>query len=215
MEAAIKNLQKKTSFYGGVVSRLPRSKDGWGNAQLVDGLLSGDPTAADALFDKYGEQINSRIWHLLGTDAEHDDLVQQVFVQLLDSIHALRNPDALGPWINKVLVNTVNKELRYRTRRRWLSFVAELPEQTLDATQERDMVMHQIRAVLQRMNATESLVFVMRYVEEAKMEEIATSFAWSLAKARRKVARSREVFLKKSMRNAVLASLTEKFRSER
>jgi RNA polymerase sigma-70 factor (ECF subfamily) len=187
----------------------------WSNAQLVAGLVRGDPVAADILFDRYGEQVNSRIWHLLGMDVDHDDLVQQVFVQLLDSIHALRNPDALGPWINKVLVNTVNKELRYRTRRRWLTFVPELPERSVDSSQERDLVMRQIRTVLQKMNATDALVFVMRFVEESKMEEIAVSFNWSLAKARRKVARSKEVFVKKAMRNAVLASLTEKFNSER
>ena len=171
--------------------------------------------AAEVLFDRYSEQINTRIWHLLGTDADHDDLVQQVFVQLLDSIHALRNPEALGPWINKVLVNTVNKELRYRTRRRWLTFVPELPEREIDATQEEEMTIRQIRSILQKMSTTEALVFVMRFVEEYKMEEIATSFDWSLAKARRKVARARDVFVKKSMRNPHLASLTEKFSCER
>ena len=211
----INTLKKTPVSLGGVVRSLHRSTEGWTNRQLVDGLTRGDPIAADVLFDKYGEQINSRIWHLLGTDVDHDDLVQQVFVQLLDSIHALRNPDALGPWINKVLVNTVNKELRYRTRRRWLAFVPELPERSIDSSQERDLVLRQIRAVLQRMNATDAMVFVMRFVEESKMEEIAASFHWSLAKARRKVARSRDVFVKKAMRNAVLASLTEKLSSDR
>ena len=205
----------KAKSASGVLRSLALPTKRWGNSHLVEGLVRGDPMAAEVLFDRYGEQINTRIWHLLGTDVDHDDLVQQVFVQLLDSIHALRNPDALGPWINKVLINTVNKELRYRTRRRWLTFVSELPEREIDSTQEHELTISQIREVLHKMNTTEALVFVMRFVEEYKMEEIAASFEWSLAKARRKVARARDVFVKKSMRNPHLASLTEKFCSER
>ena len=205
-------MAKRTMPMTGVLRSLPLHSDRWGNEQLVEGLVRGDPAAAEVLFNRYGAQINRRVWHLLGTDIDHDDLVQQVFVQLLDSIHALRNPDALGPWINRVLVNTVSKELRYRTRRKWLSFVPEIPERPSDSTQERDLTVRQIQSVLQAMKTVDSMVFVMRFVDDAKMEEIASSFNWSPAKTRRKVARAREVFIKKAMRNPMLAFLAEEFK---
>jgi len=148
----------------------------------------------------------------MGADSDHDDIVQQVFVQLLDSIHALRNPDALGPWINRVLINTVSKEIRYRTRRRWLSFVPELPDRPSDSSQEKEILLGQVRQVLRAMNTTDSMVFIMRFVEDSKMEEIATSFNWSPAKTRRKVARAKEVFVKKAMRNPMLAFVAEEFK---
>lgn len=205
-------MAKRTTPISAAVRSLALHPDRWGNTQLVEGLVRGDPAAAEILFDRYGSQINRRVWHLLGTDSDHDDLVQQVFVQLLDSIHALRNPDALGPWINRVLINTVSKELRYRTRRRWLSFVPELPERPFESTQERDMTVRQVQAVLKTMKTTDGMVFVMRFVEDAKMEEIASSFNWSPAKTRRKVARVKEVFVKKAMRNPTLAFLAEEFK---
>jgi RNA polymerase sigma-70 factor (ECF subfamily) len=205
-------MKKTMPILSGVIRSLPLHPDRWGNAQLVEGLVRGDPAAAEVLFDRFGTQINRRVWHLLGTDSDHDDLVQQVFVQLLDSIHALRNPDALGPWINRVLVNTISKELRYRTRRRWLTFVPELPERISESTQEKDMTVKQIREVLKAMKVEDSMVFIMRFVEDAKMEEIASSFSWSPAKTRRKVARAREVFIKKAMRNPMLAFMAEDFR---
>jgi RNA polymerase sigma-70 factor (ECF subfamily) len=211
-ETAIKYQVKRTTPLSGVIRSLPIHPDRWGNVQLVEGLVEGDPAAAEVLFDRYGTLINRRVWHLLGTDSDHDDLVQQVFVQLLDSIHALRNPDALGPWINRVLINTVSKEIRYRTRRKWLTFVPEIPERASESSQERDMAGRQVHLVLGTMKATDRMVFVMRFVEDAKMEEIASSFGWSPAKTRRKVARAREVFVKKAMRNPMLAFMAEEYK---
>ena len=202
----------KRTTPSGVLCSLPLPADRWSNKRLVEGLVRGERAAADVFFERYAAQINRRVWHLLGTDAEHDDLVQQVFMQLLDSIHALRNPDALGPWVNRVLVNTVSKELRYRTRRKWLSFVPELPERPSESSQERDLTLRQVQAVLQSMKAVDGMVFVMRFVEDAKMEEIASSFSWSSAKTRRKVARAKEVFVKKAMRNPTLAFVAEEYR---
>ncbi len=212
-EAAIKYPRNGTTRSSSKVLRtIPLNPDKWGNAQLVEGLVRGDSAAAEVLFDKFGPQINRRIWHLMGADSDHDDIVQQVFVQLLDSIHALRNPDALGPWINRVLINTVSKEIRYRTRRRWLSFVPELPDRPSDSSQEKEILLGQVRQVLRAMNTTDSMVFIMRFVEDSKMEEIATSFNWSPAKTRRKVARAKEVFVKKAMRNPMLAFVAEEFK---
>ena len=197
----------------GVLRSLPLPADRWTNARLVEGLVRGERAAADVFFERYGAQINKRVWHLLGTDSDHDDLVQQVFVQLLDSIHALRNPDALGPWVNRVLVNTVSKEIRYRTRRKWLSFMPELPDRPAGSNPEQELSFRQVHAVLRSMKAVDGMVFVMRFVENAKMEEIASSFCWSSAKTRRKVARAKEVFVKKAMRNPTLAFLAEEYRT--
>ena len=63
--------------------------------EIVEGILSQDPSSARALVDKYGRLINHRVWRLLGADPEHEDVVQQVFVTILKSLPKLKDPEAL------------------------------------------------------------------------------------------------------------------------
>ncbi len=196
-----------------VVRLIPRT---YTDREIVDGMLCGEPAAAAALIDRFGPAVDRRVWRLLGADDEHEDIVQQVFARILESIHKLRDPDALRDWISAITVNSVRKELRRRRYRR-IFMVASVEDEHgyAPASQETMMVLRRGFAILDRMKPDERIVFVMRFVEGSELSEIATATGRSLATVKRHIGRARDIFFKKAARDPILASFLEERVDER
>ena len=101
------------------------------NQAIVSGVRQSDPRAVSALYMRFGPRINRIVWRLLGADPEHDDLVQEVFIQAMRSMHSLKNSEALGSWLAQVAVHCVHSEIRRRCRHRKV-FAA--PEEVQEVT---------------------------------------------------------------------------------
>ena len=76
--------------------------------EVADLLRRGSRAAATAVYDRFSALVNRWVWRLLGADAEHDDIVQQVFVRILRAGPNLRDSDKLAGWVHAITVNTVH-----------------------------------------------------------------------------------------------------------
>ncbi len=180
------------------------------HAELLSGLTEGDPEAARTLYRSFGERVNRLVWNLLGADAEHDDMVQQVFVNILGSIHRLREPGALEAWIIRVTTNTVRKELRSRKQRRLFRLSDEPPEQSDSRlAPDRRMLVRSFYRVLNAMRTGDRLVFTLRHVGGLSLTETAAACGVSETTAKRRLRRARERFYKRASRDFVLADVLE------
>lgn len=182
------------------------------DAQIVEGLARGSPSAGRALYDRYGDLVNRLVWRLLGADPEHDDVVHLTFVNVLGSIHKLKNPDSLRSWITGVTVNTVRKEIRSRRYRRILHLV---PEEPPDASEPGDEdLVRRIYAALERVGADERIAFTLHHVEGQSLPEVAAVTGGSLATVKRRIARARKTMVRELERDARLASAVEEMKNE-
>ncbi|MDD5308519.1 MAG: sigma-70 family RNA polymerase sigma factor [Deltaproteobacteria bacterium] len=178
------------------------------NEEILRGLERGDTIAADAFYERFGDTINRRVWRLLGADADHDDVVQQVFENVLSSIRGLRDPSSLGDWIAGVAVNTVRRELRRRKVRRILVLVREVPDApALDGGPEEGANARRFYAALDRMRIDDRIVFALRFVDGNTLEDTARLASCSLSTAKRRVERARKAFLSEAGQDPILASL--------
>jgi RNA polymerase sigma-70 factor (ECF subfamily) len=183
------------------------------NSEIVSGVLSRDVQAAAALYDRFAGHINRLVWRLLGGDEEHDDVVQQVFVNALGSMGKLKDPQALGGWLVGVAINTVRRELRSRKARQIFKLVpgtSELSPETVDP--DGQLLAPRFYAVLSRMRSADRVVFVLRFVEGYTLGECAAACRCSLATVKRKLTRARRVFFKYARMDPVLASWIEEVR---
>jgi RNA polymerase sigma-70 factor (ECF subfamily) len=183
------------------------------NSEIVEGVLNRDAQAAAALYDRFAGHINRLVWRLLGGDEEHDDVVQQVFVNALGSMGKLRDPQALGGWLAGIAINTVCREIRSRKARRIFRLVpgtSELPHDSLDADQQ--LLAPRFYAVVSRLRASDRIVFILRFVEGYTLGECAAACRCSLATIKRKLTRARRVFFKHARMDPVLASWIEEVR---
>ena len=177
-----------------------------GNAAIVEGMAAGDPHAAHVFCDRFGAMVNRLVWRLLGADNEHDDVVHDVFINAFNSIRSLKDPERLGQWIAGVTVNTVHREIRKRRLLRILHLVPDVEFAVRCLEGEDAVVARRFYAAIRAMKTDDRIAFVLRFVEELELGEVATACGCSLATAKRRVARARAAFAKRARRDPVLAA---------
>ncbi len=164
--------------------------------ELVARLRAGGAGAAAVLFDRFGDDVNRLVWRTLGADADHDDLVQQTFLEILKNVHKVRDPSRLRSWVVSVTLNTVRSEIRKRRFRR--PFFADAPAEHdfghLGEDHEAHELLSQTYAILDRLPANERIAFVLRYIEGYKLTEGAEACGCSLATFKRRLARAERTF---------------------
>jgi len=185
-----------------------------GDAEIVAGLIAGDSRAAGELFDRYASKINGKVWRLLGADSDHDDLVHQVFIHILNGIGKLKNPDSLEDWIYGITVNTVRREIRRRRYRRILVPMAEPPEQAAPRSDPDDRLFAgRFYRVLDELRPDDHVVFVLRFVEGRSLGEVAAAGGYSLSTAKRRLMRAKREFLKRASKDPVLSAFVEEMKN--
>lgn len=165
------------------------------DAELLRRLRDRMPGAVTLLHARFGQDVNRLVRRLLGSDADHEDIVHEVFIKLMAKAHTVNEAEALVGWVRKVTVNTVHSELRKRRVRRlfWQSEV-DRGEPVWDGvgTVEGHQVSVKTYAIMQRMAPDERIAFVLRYVEGLTVPEIADQCDCSVATIKRRIARAAE-----------------------
>jgi RNA polymerase sigma-70 factor (ECF subfamily) len=156
-------------------------------------LAERDPIAAAAFYDRFQRDVNRLVWRLLGADPDHHDLVQQVFCKLLEKIGSVRDPATLSGWVQLVTVNTVYSELRRRRVRRFWSRAIEPADDSpaVHATPETRELLRRAYELLALLPAADHVAFVLHYVDERSLREVADLTGASTATVKRRIARAR------------------------
>src|SRR5688500_6137628 len=85
------------------------------DADLVLRARDGDERAKEALFRRHAKMVNGLCIQLFrGRDPEHDELVQDVFVDALRGLDGLSDPSAFAGWLRSIMVHKVRRRIRRR-----------------------------------------------------------------------------------------------------
>src|SRR5215831_3401472 len=84
--------------------------------ELVQRLQAGDVGAFDILFRQYGAQVNRQAIHLVGTAADAEEVVQDVFLAVYEKAHTFRGESAFATWLYRLTANAALSRLRRRRR---------------------------------------------------------------------------------------------------
>jgi len=145
-------------------------------AKLVLALRDRDPTAARDLLSEYGERLLRSAFLLCGNEAEAQDLVQETFLQALQSIQRFRGQSCVYTWLQGILLN-LNRH--YHRERRRMIFDEALVERTLGAAEDPPLTMDvaastsAVAQALTRLSRAHREVLVLRFYENMKLDEIA------------------------------------------
>lgn len=175
-----------------------RSGAGPSDAALVVSARAGEEWAAEALFRRHGPRMNDLALRLLGRRDEVADLVQDSFVQALESLRRLEEPEAFAAWLAAIVARTAYKTLRRRQIRRRLGLgPAEQPIDTtrlIAPTAPPDVAaeLSALYAVLRTLPAEVRVPLVLRRVEGSSLDEIGRMLGVSHATVKRRVADGEE-----------------------
>lgn len=87
------------------------------DSELVRRCQSGDERAFERLFQRHRASVTRLVYRMLGPSAELEDLVQEVFVQVLRSLHGFRDEARFSTWLYRVALNVVLMHRRATGRR--------------------------------------------------------------------------------------------------
>jgi RNA polymerase sigma-70 factor, ECF subfamily len=84
---------------------------------LVDRCLIGEPAATRELFRRHRSRVHACLFRVLGTNRDMDDLLQDAFLQVFQSLRSWRAEASLATWIDRVAVRCAYRYLTQRGRR--------------------------------------------------------------------------------------------------
>jgi RNA polymerase sigma-70 factor (ECF subfamily) len=174
---------------------------------LVLSLRARQPDAGTQLFDRYAHHVRRVLVRVMGPDSEILDLVHDVFVTALESVHRLVDPKALRAWLTQIAVFTARARIRRRVRGRVLRLLpfSELPEPELPPTDfEASESMQAVYRVLGALAADQRIAFALRFVAGMELTEVAASCGVSLATIKRRLARAQHNFILAAQREPAL-----------
>jgi RNA polymerase sigma-70 factor (ECF subfamily) len=164
---------------------------------LVLSLRAGHPEASTQLFDRYAPHVRRVLVRVMGPDSEILDLVHDVFVTALESVHRLLDPRALRGWLTQIAVFTARARIRRRVRGRLLRLLpfSELPEVELAPPDfDSSEAMRAVYRVLQKLETDQRIAFALRFVAGMELTEVAATCGVSLATIKRRLSRAQERF---------------------
>jgi RNA polymerase sigma-70 factor (ECF subfamily) len=175
------------------VIALPRQAED--ETSLVRGLISRDPASVAQLFDRYAGLLRGLITRMLGSSAEVDDLIQEAFLIVIAKVGELRKPEALRSFVVSIALGITKNELRKRAVRRFVRWSdAPPPSVPHDCDGRRNESLLAVYRVLDQLDDTSRILFVMRHVEGWELVELAEAQGCSLATLKRKLQKAGERF---------------------
>ncbi len=164
---------------------------------LVGALRAERQDAKQALVERFYEDVERILYRVLGPDPEIADLLQEVFIAAISSLHRLQNPAALRAWLGSIAVHKARKLIRHRQRWRFIrSTPPNLLPDTPAATPSAE-VSEALRAtyrILDQLPVDERIAFALRHIEGLELGSVAEACGVSLATIKRRLKRAHERF---------------------
>lgn len=156
------------------------------DADLVANVLRGEEDAFSQLHARYRQRIYSTVYRIIQDAAEAQDATQEVFIKLYRSLSDWNPGKAkFSTWLYRLAANHAIDHWR-KGRRRHEFLAADQPDQEISPERtmgeailsplgalERKESVEQIRRCVDDLPELQKKVFLLRYFQDLKLEEIA------------------------------------------
>jgi RNA polymerase sigma-70 factor, ECF subfamily len=196
---------------GPVVAHAHSRRD---DVDLARRCVSGDQAAHRELFQRERRRVHVILYRVLGSNAEVDDLLQEVFIEVFRSIPSFRGEAALGTWLDRIAVRVAyahitrrRAEMRVETVR--LSVVPEPPSREPGADDRamiREATAHLYRA-LDRMPASQRVAFTLHVVDGRLIKHVAESMDASIVATKVRIWRAWRALRQAAKRDPLIGDL--------
>lgn len=124
----------------GLILRVREKRSDEEERSLVQRLKTGDQRAFETLYRRYCGQVYRQVKALVRSEAETEEIVQEVFLTLHQKAKTFRGHSAFSTWLYRLTMNSALGKLRRRKRSKEVNFDDQLPRYQADG--------HHLRPVL-------------------------------------------------------------------
>jgi RNA polymerase sigma-70 factor (ECF subfamily) len=186
----------ETDFLPPIGLRMTDSVDRLQERVLVLRCQAGDEAAFAELVGKYSQRLRYYLWKMLKDQDRVQDILQDVWLQVLRGMIRLENPDALAAWLYRIARDQVYSELRKRCSH--VRLVDDL-ESVADACEDlRWDDAEYIQAALDQLAPEHREVLMLRFLEDMTYQEIGAVIGCAVG-----TVRSRIHYAKRAVRSAL------------
>jgi RNA polymerase sigma-70 factor (ECF subfamily) len=146
------------------------------------------PDSTDDLIRANFAYLSRLAYRLLGREEDVDDVLQDVFLTFFRWHRKLRDRDAARGWLATVTVRMCHRRLRSRRYRALVSLEAQAQPYAPGATPEDHAALSRIHRALEMVPVPAQVAWVLRYLEQERLEDVARLCHCSLATAKRRIA---------------------------
>lgn len=157
--------------------------------ELIARFLSGDTAAADGLIRRYQSPIRQFLRRL--TTGDHslaDDIAQETFIQMLDSLETFRGDASLSTWLHTVAYRQFLRHTRNHARLEYVEEITGPFEPSINSTALSDVLLEQM---MRHLTLNERLVLTLAYPAGMSHGEIAKVTGMPLGTIKSHINRSR------------------------
>lgn len=87
--------------------------------QLAQELASGNEEIFSQFYSQYSQKIFGVCYRILHSPEDAEEMVQDVFIQILKTVHSFKGNSKLTTWIHRVAVNQCLMKLRLSKNKFW------------------------------------------------------------------------------------------------
>jgi RNA polymerase sigma-70 factor (ECF subfamily) len=175
--------------------------------QLLNKVQAGDAAAFEALFKRYSIKVYRQAMHLLGNEAEAEEVMQEVFLTVYEKANTFRGDAAFSTWLYRLTVNTALSRLRRRQRRPEIFMDDYLPRfqdnghhlvrpvvdwsHDLESDFARAETQRLLRQAIEALRPTDKAVVVLSDLEGFSQQEIGAVLGLSVSAVKARLHRAR------------------------
>jgi len=181
------------------------------NINLIDKIQKGDREAFNKLVLEYQQMVFNTCMGFVHSKADADDLSQEVFIEVYQSIAKFRKDSKISTWIYRIAVNKslnfIRSQKKHSVLRSIESFFStsensqlEIPENTnhqADAGVETEEQKEVLSKALNALAENQRIAFVLNKYEDLPYKEIAEIMDISLSSVESLIFRAKKNLQKK------------------
>lgn len=182
---------------------------------LVERAQEGDSQALGELFSRHAPMVRRLLAGLVGVEADLDDLVQDVFLQVHRSVHGFRGDSRFSTWLHQLTVYAGYNYLR-KPRKRHIPVDPSTLSTTIDnrsaSAYDRLLGRETLRRlydVLDKIKPKKRIAFILYAVHGMSASEVAEYVGASMPTVKSRIWFARRELLRKARQDAYLSALLE------
>lgn len=149
---------------------------------LVEKARAGDRASLEQLVDHFRKDVFRMVYYRTHSSMDAEDLTQEIFVQMSKSLSSLKDASSIRPWLFRIALNRVRDFHRKKSILSFFGTTTELEAAAQPAAENhnnpanammRKEFQLQFRQLADSLSQREREVFMLRFVDNLEIREIA------------------------------------------
>lgn len=150
----------------------------------IKNTLDGDDEAYKKLIERHQKMISSMMWRFSRDASVHEELVQDVFVQVFLSLHTFKQKSPFTHWLCRIATRVGFRYWKTRASKKKTNTISleDWDQAALAANEniEPDEAGEILHRMLSKLPPRDRLVLTLRYLEQKNINQTAEFVGWSV-----------------------------------